>query len=419
MKLAPISPGREALPALAPAARPVRRQFRVLMVAPTFFFADSGCHVRILEETRALQALGSRVTICTYSAGADVPGVTVSRGLPIPGQNRVRIGSSRSKPFFDILLAAKALAVGLRMRPDVVHAHIHEGALIGYPLSRLLRVPLVFDFQGSLTSEMIDHNFLRREDRIYRPLYWLEGVLDRRADVVLTSTRHSADLLVSQFGCRPERVRPLPDAVNTDTFAPRWTLSEEAKLRLRQRLGIPPGRKLVVYLGLLAEYQGASHLLRAAVRVLEAMPAAHFLLMGYPGQDRYRALADSLGIGDRVTFTGRLPYDQAPSHLAIGDVAVAPKISATEGNGKLLNYMSVGLPVAAFDTPVNREFLGDLGEYAALGDSDDLARAILRLLTDDERAAERGRQLRERAAQRFSWASAGERILDIYEALVR
>lgn len=391
----------------------------MLTVAPTFFFADSGCHVRILEETRALQALGSQVVICTYSGGGDVPGVAVSRGLPIPGQTRIRIGSSRSKPFFDVLLFLKALSVALRFRPDVVHAHIHEGALIGYPISRLLHVPLVFDFQGSLTSEMIDHGFLRRDSAVYRPLYWLEGVLDRRADVVLTSTHHGADLLLRQFGCRPERVRPLPDAVNTETFAPRWTVAEDTKLAVRRRLGIPADRRLVVYLGLLAEYQGSSHLLRAAVRVLEEVPSAHFLLMGYPGQDRYRALADSLGIGDHVTLTGRLPYDRAPLHLAIGDLAVAPKISQTEGNGKLLNYMSVGLPVVAFDTPVNREFLGDLGEYATLGDADDLAQAMARLLRDEAGADERGRKLRERAVEHFSWGRTGERILDIYESLVR
>ena len=47
------------------------------------------------------------------------------------------------------------------VRPQVIHAHLHEGALIGAVLSRLWRVPLVFDFQGSMTSEMVDHDFLK------------------------------------------------------------------------------------------------------------------------------------------------------------------------------------------------------------------------------------------------------------------
>ena len=89
--------------------------------------------------------------------------------------------------------------------------------------------------------------------------------------------------------------------------------------------------------------------------------------MGYPGQDRYREAARQMGILDNVTFTGALPYEMAPTYLALGDVAVSPKMSATEGNGKLLNYMAVGLPTVTFDTPVSRELLGDLGLYAPWG----------------------------------------------------
>ncbi len=58
-----------------------------------------------------------------------------------------------------------------------------------------------------------------------------------------------------------------------------------------------------------------------------------------------------------VAFTGKIPYDRAPEYLAFGDVAVAPKLSATEGSGKILNYMAMGLPVVAYDTPVSREYL--------------------------------------------------------------
>ena len=42
------------------------------MVAPTSFFLDYGCHVRILEEARALQALGHKITILTYYLGRDL-----------------------------------------------------------------------------------------------------------------------------------------------------------------------------------------------------------------------------------------------------------------------------------------------------------------------------------------------------------
>ena len=56
---------------------------RVLMVAPTPFFADRGCHVRILGEARALTQLGHQVKIVTYPLGRDMEGLDIHRTLPV------------------------------------------------------------------------------------------------------------------------------------------------------------------------------------------------------------------------------------------------------------------------------------------------------------------------------------------------
>ena len=130
------------------------------MLSPTMFFADYGAHVRILEETLTLQALGHRVTILAYPNGRDIDGITVRRCWGVPFNYRVIVGSSRHKIYLDVLLAMMALWYVLRHKPDIIHAHLHEGGLIGWVLSKLTGAPLVFDFQGSLTAEMIDHNFL-------------------------------------------------------------------------------------------------------------------------------------------------------------------------------------------------------------------------------------------------------------------
>src|SRR4051812_7270617 len=75
---------------------------RILMVAPTSFFADYGCHVRILEEVRALQARGHRVRVCTYHNGADVAGVNIRRSVDVPWLRRAEVGSSRHKAYLDV-----------------------------------------------------------------------------------------------------------------------------------------------------------------------------------------------------------------------------------------------------------------------------------------------------------------------------
>ncbi len=198
------------------------------MIAPTSFFADYGCHVRILEEARVLQKLGHRVTIVAYHSGNPVPGLDIRRTLTIPWRRDYEVGSSRHKIAFDALLGLKVFELLARERFDVVHAHLHEGALIGLVFGRLFGRPVVFDFQGSMTGEMLDHHFLKRQGQFYKLLRRLETWVDRHSSLILTSTTQAEQLLTEEFGCRPEHVRSLPDCVDTDTFTPTPGFSDSA-----------------------------------------------------------------------------------------------------------------------------------------------------------------------------------------------
>jgi len=80
--------------------------------------------------------------------------------------------------------------------------------------------------------------------------------------------------------------------------------------------------------------------------------------------------------------------------------------------------MAMALPVAAFDMPVHREYLGDLGVYARAGDAAALARAIRTLLSDPADAARRGRALRLEAISRYTWARAAEQIERVYDTVI-
>lgn len=392
---------------------------RVLMVAPTSFFSHYGGHIRILEETRSLQALGHRVTITTYYKGSDVPGLDIRRTAALPWRAEYEVGSSRHKLAFDLFLLPKVLGVGRRVRPHVVHGHMHEGALMGALLARLLRVPLVFDFQGSLTGEMLDHGFVR--DGGFSFHFWrrLEAFICRLPQAILTSSEEAQNFLLRDFSVARERIIPLPDCADLSHFSPR-RFSDEEKAYWRKQLDIPLDRPVVAYLGLLADYQGTGHLLRAAAQLKEQGENAHFLIMGYPNVDHYQAMARHLDIADRVTFTGRVDYlKMAPRYLSLGDVAVSPKMSTTEGSGKVLNYMAMGQPVVAYDSPVHREYLGEWGIYVPSGDVVGLAGAIVDLLGDGHRRCRLGEGLQRRAARKYSWTMAASRIDDLYRRLIR
>ena len=157
-------------------------------------------------------------------------------------------------------------------------------------------------------------------------------------------------------------------------------------------------------------------------RIVAVQPDVHLLLMGFPGVQHYHQRAVDLGVAHAVTLTGRIPYQDAPKYVALGDVAAAPKLSLTEGSGKLLNYMAAALPTVAFDTPVAREYLGNDGMLAVRGDVDSLAAKLLDCLFPTAGAATQiaavGRQLRRRVLQQFSWQQAGQIIVATYAELL-
>jgi glycosyltransferase involved in cell wall biosynthesis len=394
------------------------QSLRILMIAPTSFFSDYGGHIRILEETRILQTLGHQVAIVTYYKGRDLPELDIRRTPPLPWHADYEVGSSRHKIAFDVYLAVQSLVEGLRFRPDIIHGHMHEGALIGGVLARLLRVPLVFDFQGSLTAEMVDHNFLDKNGRIYPSLHRIERFISRRLpQAVLTSSLQATDLLRDEFAVPPDLIHPLPDCADTETFDPN-RFDPAKQLTLRRQLGIEDGRIIVAYLGLLTDYQGIPHLLQAAQQLYQAGENVHFLIMGYPSVDHYQHMAMRMGLAGVVTFTGKVPYTEAARYLALGDLAVAPKMSLTEGSGKLLNYMALAQPVVAYDTAVHREYLDDLGVYAPVGDVANFAEGIRTLLHDPPRRHRLGQQLRQRAQTHYSWQAAGQQIVSLYHQLL-
>ena len=386
---------------------------KILMIAPTPYFSDRGCHVRIYEEAKALVNRGHEVVICTYHLGRDIGDMPIVRIPSIPWYKKRSAGPSWHKLYLDALLLISAWRVARRLAPDVIHAHLHEGAFVGYFLKKRFGIPLVLDCQGSLTGELVDHSFVRKGGWLYRLFRAVEELIDQGADHVVTSSAPAAEMLVTDFNMPAQRVTAVGDGVDVDEFVPL-----PPAVSLRQRLGLPAEIPIVVYLGVMTEYQGMDLLLEAIKLLHERGCRLHFLLMGYP-EGSYRRRAEELGIASMTTFTGKIDYAHAGEYLCLGTLAVSPKRSKTEANGKLYNYMACGLPTVVFDTPVNREILGETGVYVDNGGAEALADQIAALAEDKKRLADLAVRVREKVLDAHSWHAVSDRIESVYRNVLR
>jgi glycosyltransferase involved in cell wall biosynthesis len=183
----------------------------------------------------------------------------------------------------------------------------------------------------------------------------------------------------------------------------------------RARLGIPADAEVVVTAGRQEFQKGHRFLLDAMSRVAAERPSAVLLLAGRDGAetDHLRTLANRSPLDRVVRFLGH--RDDLPDVLAASDVFAFP--SLWEGLGcAVIEAMALGLPIVTSDLEPVREVVED-GRCADLvppRGSDELAAAIVSLLSDRARAAALGARGREIYLERFTLERSTERIVELY-----
>lgn len=359
----------------------------------------------------ALGRRGVRSVVCTYHHGREVEGVSTRRIPWIPGFTKREAGPSHYRYFADVLLFLKALVVAWRERPDVIHGHLHEGALVGWAVKSVLfwrRIPLVFDVQGSLVGEMAEHGYFERRPGLKRIFWKVEHAITRLPDFLVCSSGESAHVLRSEFGVDPNRIAVVHDGADADVVP-----ASRAE-RLRKRLQVPDGEPVVVYAGALLAAKGEEALRQIVIEARNRNLPAHFLVVGYP-EEGMREFVEAHDLEAFCTVTGRVPFEELSDYLGLGAVAVEPKEgNSGEASGKLLNYMAAELPVVCFDMENNRNLLGEAGSYVRRGDVVSFVEHVATLVRNPELRARKGRKGRERVRERFTWDASAERVEAVY-----
>jgi len=387
---------------------------KILHIAPTPFFADRGCHIRIRNEIEALAGHPVTVILCTYHLGKDIEGMDIRRISRIPGYKKLDAGYSFFKFPADILLFFLVLKTSLREKPDLLHGHLHEGALIGWAVKTILfwrSMPLIMDMQGSLSGELTSYGTLKSGGLTKRFVVLVETMICKMVDFFFCSSAESRNTLLQGFYVDPEKTALLRDVVPDIFFL------EQNKKGLRRKMGIPEGKKVILYTGSLLPGKGVHFITQAMAGLLKVRDDLFFVLVGYP-KDNVAAFVRKNALERDVLLPGRVAYSDLSRWLSIGDVALEPKESDSgEASGKLLHYMAAGLPVVCFHTDNNQQFLGELGYYAREHSAYAFAREILTAL-DDPKSASRGVLGREQIRARYSMQGLGKILAYTYDRMV-
>jgi glycosyltransferase involved in cell wall biosynthesis len=153
--------------------------------------------------------------------------------LVVPWYHKLSPGPSWHKFYIDVLLLWKVLVACRKSRPDIIHAHLHEGIVIGKIASWLFGVPLVADIQGSLTDELLAHKFIPKFELVLVLVRWLEKRISRMPRHLVVSSTQTAQMCVEVYGISADRVSSLMDGVDLEIFSPR-----ERDMVLRELLEI-------------------------------------------------------------------------------------------------------------------------------------------------------------------------------------
>src|SRR4051794_37710808 len=226
----------------------------------------------------------------------------------------------------------KAIRVIRRHKLDLIHAHGYESALVAACCRPIVRRPVIYSAHNRMGDELASYDFFRSE-RVANAIAWvLDRTVPRIGDRCIPHSVNLQQFLMARgLAGRSEPV--LNFGIDIDREH-----SDRESLRRQCGFGDEP---VVLYSGVIDQFQRVDLLLGAMVFVLRRFPRAKLLLLSTVPNAKHEkelwAEARRLGISNHIILKVPTDMERGLRLLAIGDVAVVPRPCTPGFPIKLLN----------------------------------------------------------------------------------
>ena len=378
-----------------------------------------GMNVAIRSTAVELAKRGVRVDLLTRAAGQPrvlelAPGVIVHELAAGPtGQLPDHRLPEASDEFGE---AVAALARHPDIHYDLIHAHYWRSGIATLPVTLELGIPLVQSFHtvGAMQNRRLAKGEpIEPEIRLRSETY-----LANQADAVIASSAVEVSVLIDQTGAPAEKVWVVPPGVDAEFFTPSRVLAESV---IRLRLGVGPGRVIVVVGGRVQPMKGQDLAIRALATMTSERPLLVVAGDPAPGGEHYleqlRELAAESGVEDSVRFTGSLDRESMADLLAAASLTLVPSYVETFGLVALESAASgtpaIAAPALGLTGAVSP---GVSGVVMASRDAAEWGRVMTELLGDATLMRTLSASSRTHA-EGYSWGSTAAGLLGIYASL--
>lgn len=379
----------------------------ILMIAPEPFVEAHGTSFSVYHRANALSLLGHTIDLVTYPTGKEValPHVQVYRARRLPLLQRVKIGPSLAKLPLDILVFFRAIGLLRSGQYECIHTH-EEAGLFGAFISRVMKIPHIYDRHSDLAQQMSSFRFTRSQFLI-KLMRAVERLIVRSASVVI--------VICPELETEVLRLAPEKPVVLIENSVKAVQEAEQSRSqdqmapcieRLRRELDLPThSGPILVYTGAFDSDEGLDLLVASMPEALAAFPQATYLLVG--GQpEQVAALAGQaqlLGVGHALRLPGQRPPEEMPLFMQLADVLLSPRSRGVHTPPNISAYLHAGKPLLASNIRAHTQVLS--GEVALLVDPtrEGFTQGTLALLSDSALCARLAANARALAASKYSY----------------